>query len=90
MEAAFLITLLNESNHSPSVELAQEAKKTDKVNQSTSDEKLENKIQFPQDPQFDLMLENEAQKGAIEKLALRTKVEVDAMNEGLNNSSSLN
>ena len=86
---AFLITLVNESNHSPSVELAQEAKKTDKVNQSTSDEKLENKIQFPQDPQFDLMLENEAQKGAIEKLALRTKVEVDAMNEGLNNSSSL-
>lgn len=86
---AFLITLLNESNHSPSVELAQEAKKTDKVNQSTSDEKLENKIQFPQDPQFDLMLENEAQKGAIEKLALRTKVEVDAMNESLNNSTSL-
>ena len=86
---AFLITLVNESNHSPSVELAQEAKKTDKVNQSTSDEKLENKIQFPQDPQFDLMLENEAQKGAIEKLALRTKVEVDAMNESLNNSTSL-
>ena len=86
---AFLISLLNESNHSPSVELAQEAKKTDKVNQSTSDEKLENKIQFPQDPQFDLMLENEAQKGAIEKLALRTKVEVDAMNESLNNSTSL-
>jgi hypothetical protein len=86
---AFLISLLNESNHSPSVELAQEAKKTDKVNQSTSDEKLVNKIQFPQDPQFDLMLENEAQKGAIEKLALRTKVEVDAMNESLNNSTSL-
>ena len=86
---AFLITLVNESNHSPSVELAQEAKKTDEVNQSTRDEKLENKTQFPQDPQLDLMLENEAQEGAIENLALRTKIEVDAMNEGLNNSISL-
>ena len=86
---AFLITLVTESNHSPSVELAKEAKKTDAVNQSTSDEKLENKIQLHQDPQLDLMLENEAQEGAIEKLALRTKVEVDAMNEDLNNSISL-
>ena len=85
---AFLIVLISEPDNPPIVELALDSEKTVPSNQFKSKESEDN-IESQKDLQFDLMLENQAQEGAIQELAQRTKVEVEAMNEELNDSTSL-
>ena len=80
---------MSEPDNPPIVELALDREKTVPSNQFKSKEESVDNIELQKDLQFDLMLENQAQEGAIQELAQRTKVEVEAMNEELNDSISL-
>ena len=86
---AFLIVLVSEPDNPPIIELALDREKTVPSNQFKSKEQSVDNIESQKNLQFDLMLENQAQEGAIQELAQRTKVEVEAMNEELNDSISL-